>query len=568
MKLRRLEIQNFRGIKSLDWKQISAASALVGPGDSGKSTILDAVERVLSPRWNIPFDDTDFWDLATDVPIVVRATITDVPEALYQESKYGLAMHGFDEEKGEAVPAAGTDDEQQAIVIELRVEASLEPSWSVVDGEGQAHPITAKDRELLGMLRVGGTVDPHLSWGRGSVLTRLTEGGDAVGAVLADASRQARAGLKRDGLDRLADAARSVEEIGKALGVAPRTTFAPHLDVGSVSVATGALSLHDGEVPLRRAGLGTRRLLAVGIQREVAAAGGLTLIDEFEQGLEPHRIRRLLRVLRGRPPEQAVTTGQLLLTTHSPTVLSELSAEEIWVVMRNADGRVRVRSLPDALSFVLPRTPAALLARKVVVAEGLTEDGLCAALDEAWTDETGASFAYRGVAVVNGGGGTQHAEIAGALVSLGYEVALLTDSDAKAKTSRAKGASVLAWADGTATEERLVQDLPDAALGALVHLAVHGGKSGGARAVRDAIVDALTLKRDALDASDPDGWVEAVGADSFRETFGGVAKRKGWFKTRSLGRQLGKIVVENWEELSDTPTRAVLDELRSFAHDD
>jgi len=40
MRLRRLEIERFRGIQSLDWRKIGPTAALVGPGDSGKSTIV------------------------------------------------------------------------------------------------------------------------------------------------------------------------------------------------------------------------------------------------------------------------------------------------------------------------------------------------------------------------------------------------------------------------------------------------------------------------------------------------------------------------------------------------
>lgn len=50
MRLGRIEIQNFRGVKSLDWRHIAETTALVGPGDSGKSTILDAIERVRCGR--------------------------------------------------------------------------------------------------------------------------------------------------------------------------------------------------------------------------------------------------------------------------------------------------------------------------------------------------------------------------------------------------------------------------------------------------------------------------------------------------------------------------------------
>lgn len=565
MRLRRLQIENFRGVKALDWRHVAETAALVGPGDSGKSTILDAIERVLSPRWNVPFDDTDFWDLDCDAPIVIRATITDLSPAFYRDSKFGLVLHGFDATSGAASGATGDEGEAHALVVELRVDASLEPIWSVVDADDGKHMVTARDREALGMLRVGGYVDQHLGWSRGSVLTRLTDNGDAVGAVLAEATRQARSGLKTDGLEKLAAAAQKVEALGRYLGVAPRDSLGPHLDASSLSVAAGALSLHDGKVPTRRAGLGTRRLLAVAMQREAAAQSGLTIIDEFEHGLEPHRIRRLLRVLRGRAPEaDNLSKGQLILTTHSPTVLGELDAAEVVATRRAADGTVTMRCLPSAVDYVLKRTPQALLARKVIVAEGATEVGLCHALDEAWTSETGGSFGYLGVAVVDGQGGTQPAEVSGHLVKLGYDVALLIDSDAKAKTSKAAGATILAWPDGLCTEQRLAEDLPDEAI---KQMAVRAYEHGG-RGVRDALAAQLFVKPAQLAEGEPAEWPDAVGLEAFRKALGDVAKNKkqAWFKSREHGDFLGSLVVEHWASITDTPTHAVIGKLRAFAH--
>lgn len=549
----------------LDWRHISETAALVGPGDSGKSTILDAIERVLSPKWNVNFDDTDFWGLQTDAPIVICATITDLAPSFYRDSKFGLLLHGFDATNGEAIQASGDEGEVHALVVELRVDASLEPVWSVLDGDGERHPFMVRDREALGMLRVGGYIDQHLGWSKGSVLMRLTDGGDAVGAVLAEATRQARSGLKTDGLGKLMAAAQKVETLGKNLGVAPADAFIPHLDASALSVAAGALSLHDGKVPTRRAGLGTRRLLAVAIQREAAAQSGLTIIDEFEHGLEPHRIRRLLRVLRGRAPEgDELAKGQLILTTHSPTVLFELEATEVAVTRRSADGAVTVNSLPAAVDYILKRTPQALLARKVIVAEGKTEVGLCQALDEAWTTDTGGSFGYRGVVVVDGDGGTQPAEISGLLAKLGYEVALLTDSDAKSKIERAAGALVLAWPGGLCTEQRLAADLPEAAI---MRMAAAADALGG-RGVRDALADQLNVPRSALREGDPASWISAAGLAAFRTAFGDVAKKKNqaWFKSRERGTFLGALVAEHWIEIANTPTYEVIGGLRTFAH--
>jgi putative ATP-dependent endonuclease of the OLD family len=34
---------------------------LIGPGDSTKTTILNAIEYALSPKWNLTFTDNDFY---------------------------------------------------------------------------------------------------------------------------------------------------------------------------------------------------------------------------------------------------------------------------------------------------------------------------------------------------------------------------------------------------------------------------------------------------------------------------------------------------------------------------
>ncbi len=50
MKLKTLKIENFRSIRTLH-QTFPQVCAIVGPNNSGKSNILEAVRRVLAPEW-------------------------------------------------------------------------------------------------------------------------------------------------------------------------------------------------------------------------------------------------------------------------------------------------------------------------------------------------------------------------------------------------------------------------------------------------------------------------------------------------------------------------------------
>jgi len=58
-----IEIRNFRGIRKLDWNPSPGMNCLIGPGDSTKTTILDAIDLALNPRTNYLADDIHFYNL-------------------------------------------------------------------------------------------------------------------------------------------------------------------------------------------------------------------------------------------------------------------------------------------------------------------------------------------------------------------------------------------------------------------------------------------------------------------------------------------------------------------------
>ncbi len=53
MQIRHERIENFSGIRNLNWFLGGRIVCLIGPNDSTKTTILDAIELALSARSNI-----------------------------------------------------------------------------------------------------------------------------------------------------------------------------------------------------------------------------------------------------------------------------------------------------------------------------------------------------------------------------------------------------------------------------------------------------------------------------------------------------------------------------------
>lgn len=574
MKIRRLEIKNYRGIRELSWILDARFACLVGPGDSTKTTILDALGSVLSPRYNVSFTDADFYGCDTSKPIEITAAVAELPDALIRESAQGHNRSGIRSDGSLEHDPLPDDDVAECLVVRLIVDQSLEPVWEVIrPGDETGDRITSSERALLGFFRIGDYADTHLRWGRGSALTGVTTSKtDATHAVV-EAQRQARKAVQGLTDTPLHDAALLAQKEAIRLGSAPYLDLRPGLDPRNGS-GSASLVLHEGDVPLTNYGLGSRRLTSLAIQDLALQGRSIVAIDEVEHGLDPHRLLHLVRYLRNRAGNDDL---QVFVTTHAPLAIEALSTDELYVV-RSTGGKTTAEPVSDDLDPAAANTmqgvmrarPSALLARRLIVGEGHTETGFLRQLLSTWdverSDPEQLTAVTAGVMVVNGGGDSHAPNRARALASLGYPTSLVIDGDVTSNTeairaAAAAGVELLQWKAPNALEQVVALSLPVAGLQAMLDQVA---TEVSAQTVLSQVASGLSVPE--LDKIDVSAWIETHDTDTVRQMIGKVAKDRGWFKREDRGERLAQLVLEYRGGLDGSELAGGIEAVRQFAY--
>jgi hypothetical protein len=482
-RIRHVGITNFRCIEQLNWFPAPGINCLIGPGDAGKSSILDAIDLCLGARRTVQFTDADFHGLDVATPVVIRITIGDLSDALKSMETYGAFVRGYD-------PATGViDDEPEAgketvLTVQLTVGSDLDPVWSLVSDRAQAQGLSRNltwgDRTRLSPTRIGALAESNLAWRRGSVLNRLTEEKADTSAALASAARDARKAFGNLADAQLGETLKIVADTARELGIPAGDTLKAMLDAHSVSFSGGTVALHgDDGVPLRALGVGSTRLLVAGLQRKAAKESSVLLVDELEHGLEPHRIIRLLGSIGAKetpPPIQA------FVTTHSPIALRELRGDQLWITRKHKGAHgLDLVGTTDSIQGTIRAHPEAFLSRSVLVCEGASETGLMRGLDLWFSGQGSVSLNALGVAVVDAGGVSKIYGRANVIARLGYRVASLRDDDVQPDASEEQafqfyGGAIFKWASGQALEHAIFHGVSDAAVHRLLERAIeiHG----------------------------------------------------------------------------------------------
>jgi putative ATP-dependent endonuclease of the OLD family len=547
--IRQLRIERFRGIEDLTWNPEPGMNLILGGGDVGKTTILEAIALLLSPSSSLVLAESDYWRRKTEDEFIIRAVIALPNDSeISQQAKFNWPWHWDGANAVPPIMSEGDvdipDPTDPVYCLQVRGNPDLEISWEVVQPNNEIDPLSPAVRKSIGIVRLGGDDrnDRDLRLVYGSALDRL----------LSDKGLRARLGQRLADVDLHDDLSGDAKTALDRLDRALKDQSLPHkLELGltgsqglSIGALTGLLAEHSEDVmlPLASWGSGTRRMSTLQIASATESHTRITVVDEIERGLEPYRLRKFVGSLQSED-------AQSFVTTHSPIAIAAAIGGHLWFL--DTDGNVG--PLPGRkIRNQQQRDPQTFLARLSVICEGVTEVGFLSVLLER---SIANNFRDYGIHVADGNGNHATLALLECLSNAGLNFAGFADSDGT-HTGRWDAlkanmeARLFQWAIGC-LETNVIALVPDESLEVLIKdsdgdldgdrlrtLAdrLRIGENKDIETLRAACVEQATALRDVI--------IAAATGDSAQAPEGRVKewKKHGvkWFKTESGGRELAE----------------------------
>jgi len=527
--LRRVSITRFRCIERLEWSPTIGLNVLVGPPDSGKSTILSAIGLLLAPAVVGPRTEFDYLNRDVTLGFCIEALIGGIDPEMFASERRVLPLFGLNSD-GTLV---GLPEPPAEPVLRVRVtgNANLEAEHEVLAPVGDPIAFGVGLRRRLGLVRLSDDSSSAraLRISPTSLLGKQFEAADLRGAV-----QEALASLGNE-LQLSGDTQGRVETI--------RTSFQQDGLPSEVQLALASpqgadlLSLVDlvwggdlkSAIPLALSGSGTRSLVTLSLLTGGIVADAIVLFEEPERGLEPYRQRIAARKIQSISKQR-----QVFVTTHSPTMLQALADGNTWRIDKGAgasflnDTTVRDTMKADPETFFSPLP---------LVCEGVTECGLIAVLLPHMLEQPLESL---GIHLVDGKGNQVALRLAEALADAGLSVAAFVDNEdthAGLRERVAAKARTFWWPDVKNIEQYIAKYVPLAVLPSVL----------AASQFRE--LDRWTQLRNALPEMDPKTaltWeaLSSTHAEAlFRDVLGSVIDKNKWFKRREDAAKVAEALI-------------------------
>lgn len=412
MKVVRLTIANFRGIKSAELL-FNGHTLMVGENNVGKSSICEALDLVLGPdRLNRfpPVDEFDFYNAIylippevegekpQPIPFRIEAVLIDLNGEISNKCGGNVEFWHLKEQRvlGEGeIAATNPPDVTPCLRIETLAKYDPDEDEFVAKTYFSHSPDAAIDeltavpkhiKRLFGFLylRTLRTGSRALSLERGSLLDIILRTKGVRTSLWEKTISRLR------GLDIEADAAEiapvlrsvekrlanyiAIESLGNTTKLHVSDLTREHLRKTMTFFL--ALSADQGHVPYAHAGTGTINTLVLALLSFIADLKPDTVIfamEEPEIAVAPHTQRRIAEYL-------LTKTTQAFVTSHSPFVIEKFEPSKTLLLARDA-GIITARKVSDATGlkdndykrFSRSGLTECMLGRAAIVVEGVTE---------------------------------------------------------------------------------------------------------------------------------------------------------------------------------------------------
>ena len=356
MKIRRVKITRFRGFKQLQFCP-GPSTVVLGPNNSGKSTVLEALDLLFYPGFGRPRpqpDELDYYERDSERGFEIEAVVGELTTEFAAECHRYL--EGWLAESEEVVPEPDGDGIELVVRVRVRGTAEFEHLHEFAKPEAEGARFFPRLRRQIGWVFDGRRRDParQLYFFQGGLLDRLFANTEVDGPLdtLRQALREGTSAINRD--EAVADVLRRLSTDLEGLGLleqGERSVF----ETGTVSrralLQTLRLALpinDDVTIPLGRQGRGAQRLVLVAVLLRLAASAESYLIGAFEEpeeALEPLRQNHLAAML-----EKIVSGGgQIFVVTHSPEIARCFGIDS-FLLLKERDGGSGSKHLVGGLS--------------------------------------------------------------------------------------------------------------------------------------------------------------------------------------------------------------------------
>ncbi len=540
MKIRRLVVNNFRGIKKLEWTpEDDNLICLIGHGDSTKSSILASIEFALFPHWNLKLTDADFYECKpVQNPIYIELIIGDVTNSeILHDPLFSTAGRYWDSENKCLVNSSEAEGKELVLQIIFRADETLEPTWFISNESGVEEVMKQGKRALFNMTRFDDKSERNFKWGYNTMLSKITEknGQKEIKSVLAEAGRSARENFDENKLDSdFHDSSRIVSEEAKIWG-AGHKSIKPFLDVFSAE----ALCLNDeNNIPIHMMGAGSKKLILIAMAKYLFSndeipEGHILLMDELENGLEPHR---LIHVIFSLNEISKQFGSQIIISSHSPIVLKEIAGDGTYRVI-NINNEIRIVKLDPESNGAIRTNPEGFFLKKIVICEGKTEIGLLRALKKKWVQNHAMAPEHLGAYFILGEGSKapQYIEI---FTRFNYEICVYRDSDVQ--QSLPSGTADFKYQGTINTEQAICKDAPNDLISNIISFCEENGKTN-------------VPKQDTFDSN-------------YREALADFLHREDVFRRIDRGEILGDMVFPYLEQMRDSDFLSTIGDIEQWIY--